>query len=80
MSEKRFVKPVRVRLGAVHVVRSTREAVDLLMSVHWPGERGPKHREARDICLRALEGVRSTAEARHAFVDAAREAQVLVES
>jgi len=79
MSEKRFVKPVRVRLDAVRVVNSTREAVDLLMSVHWPGERGPRHHEARDICLRALDGCRSAAEARHAFVEAAREAGVLLD-
>jgi len=79
MSEKRFVKPVRVRLDAVRVVNSTREAVDLLMSVHWPGERGPRHHEARDICLRALDGFRSAAEARHAFVEAAREAGVLLD-
>lgn len=79
MSEKRFVKPVRVRLDAVRVVNSTREAVDLLMSVHWPGERGPRHHEARDTCLRALDGFRSAAEARHAFVEAAREAGVLLD-
>jgi len=80
MSEKRFIKPVRIKLDTVHVVRSTREAVDLLLSVHWPGERGPKHHEARNISLLALDGVRSTAEARHAFVEAAREAGILLES
>lgn len=80
MSDKRFTKPVRIKLGAVRNVMSTREAVDLLMSVHWPGERGPKHHEARDTCLKALDGYRSTAEARHAFIEAAREAGILVDS
>ncbi|PWJ83650.1 uncharacterized protein DUF982 [Pseudaminobacter salicylatoxidans] len=79
MSEKRFTKPVKIRLDKVHVIGSTREAVDFLMSVHWPGERGARHHEARDTCLKALDGVRSAAEARHAFVEAAREAGVLLE-
>lgn len=79
MSDKRFTRPVRIRLGAIRDVTSPRQAIDVLLSVHWPGECGHKHHEARDICLKALDGYRSAAEARHAFIEAAREADILVD-
>jgi len=80
MSDKRFIKPVTIRLGTNRSVTSAREAVDVLMSVHWPGERGPKHHEARDTCLKALDGYRSAAEARHAFIEAAKGAGILIDA
>jgi hypothetical protein len=45
----------------------------------WPGERGPRHRDAIDACLKVLEGYRSTIDAEKAFADAAIEAGFLLE-
>ena len=70
---KPFEKPVVVELGHVgkyRQIRSTREAAECLMTV-WPLNRGQRHREALDTCLKALEGYRSTADARRALVEAA---------
>jgi hypothetical protein len=44
----------------------------------WPLNRGPRHRDAVETCLKVLEGDRSTAEARRALIEAARESDVLV--
>jgi hypothetical protein len=81
MDDKPFDNPVRVRFrpGGVHEVTSTMEAAELLANIDWPGERGPRHRDATDACLKVLDGHRSTADARNAFVEAAHEAGILVE-
>lgn len=60
----------RIEVGTV------RQAADLLIDVNWP-ERGPRHREATDACLKVLEGYRSTDDARTAFIAAAEEADIL---
>ncbi len=81
MEEKPFSRAIRVHLvefGKVRVVSNTHEALDCLMYC-WPGERGPRHRDAIDACLKVLEGYRSTTDAEKAFADAAGEAGVLLE-
>ncbi|TJX06035.1 MAG: DUF982 domain-containing protein [Mesorhizobium sp.] len=80
MDSKPFEKPVVVELGHVgkyREIRSTQEAAECLMTA-WPLNRGPRHRDALDTCLKVLEGYRSTADARRAFVEAAKESDVLV--
>ncbi|TIM03996.1 MAG: DUF982 domain-containing protein [Mesorhizobium sp.] len=80
MDSKPFEKPVVVELGHVgkyREIRSTQEAAECLMTV-WPLNRGPRHRDALDTCLKVLEGYRSTADARRALVEAAKESDVLV--
>ncbi|MGX8013837.1 DUF982 domain-containing protein [Mesorhizobium sp. ORM8.1] len=71
---KPFETPVVVELGHVGKYRqisSTREAAECLMTV-WPLNRGERHRNALDTCLKALEGYRSIADARRALIEAAR--------
>nr|WP_246679471.1 DUF982 domain-containing protein [Mesorhizobium sp. B2-3-5] len=68
MDNKPFETPVVVELGHVgkyRHIRSTQEAAECLMTV-WPLNRGPRHRDALDTCLKVLEGYRSTADARRA--------------
>jgi hypothetical protein len=77
---KLFSKPVTIRLGANIVeIAAVKDAEERLANVDWP-ERGPRHRDAHETCLKALDGHRSTEDARREFVEAAREAGVLVGS
>ena len=77
MDIKPFSMPVNIVLGGRTIaVGSTQLAADLLIDVDWP-QRGPRHREATEACLKVLEGYRSTEDARNAFIEAAREAAVL---
>ncbi|WP_292071494.1 DUF982 domain-containing protein [Mesorhizobium sp.] len=72
IDSKPFEKPVVVELGHVGKYRqisSTREAAECLMTV-WPLNRGERHRDALDTCLKALEGYRSPADARRALIEA----------
>ena len=78
---KPFSEPVGVRFGGETLnVDSTAQAHDLLMHVDWPGERGPRHRDASATCLKVFDGHRSTEEARREFIAAAREAGILIEA
>ena len=80
MDTKPFEKPVVVELGQAgkfRQIRTVQEAVECLMTV-WPLNRGPRHRDVVETCLRVLEGNCSTSDARRALVEAAREADVLV--
>jgi hypothetical protein len=79
MDEKPFEKPVTLELGHVGKYRhiyTTRQAADCLMTV-WPLNRGARHRDAVETCLKVLEGYRSTADARRALIEAAKESDVL---
>jgi hypothetical protein len=67
-----------VEFGKIRVVSNPHEALDCLMYC-WPGERGPRHHDAIDACLKVLEGYRSTIDAEKAFNDAAVEAGFLLE-
>ena len=80
MDEKPFDKPVTIELGHVGKYRrihTTREAAECLMT-DWPLNRGLRHKDALDTCLKVLEGHRSTSDAREALIAAARESEVLV--
>ncbi len=59
-----------------HVVRNAREAIACL-TTRWPDIKGSNYAIARQICLDALEGTKSNAEARAAFEAAADEAGIL---
>lgn len=63
--------------GDIQHVFSARQAVDLLNG-NWRDKGSPKHRVALRECLGAMNGDTSVAAARQAFVEAAREARVLV--
>ncbi|MET0943557.1 MAG: DUF982 domain-containing protein [Mesorhizobium sp.] len=81
MEEKAFSHAIRVHLvefGKIRVVSNTHEALDCLMYC-WPGDRGPRHRDAIDACLKVLDGHRSTVDAEKAFSDAVSEAGMLIE-
>lgn len=76
-----FSKPVQISVGIFGDVRnvlSARQAVDMLTN-HWHGGGTPKHREARHACLRAANGEGSVDTARESFIQAAREARILIE-
>ncbi len=78
--EKPFDAPVTVEVGHVgkhRLISTTREATDCLLTV-WPLNRGPRHRDAVDACLKVLDGHRSTSDARDAFIEAAKESEVYV--
>jgi len=80
MDAKPFEKPVVVELGKVghyQAVKSTKEAVELLLMA-WPNNRGLRHEDAVEACLKVLDGYRSSVDARDAFVAAAKESDVLV--
>ncbi|MEW9805284.1 DUF982 domain-containing protein [Mesorhizobium sp. ZMM04-5] len=79
MDEKPFDKPVTLELGRIGDFRrigSTREAVECLVTV-WPLNRGARHRDAVETCLKALDGHRSSEDARRALIEAAMESDVL---
>lgn len=79
MDEKPFDKPVTLELGRVGHYRridTTREAAECLMTT-WPLNRGARHRDAVETCLKVLDGHRSTEDARRALVEAAKESNVL---
>ncbi len=79
MDEKPFDAPVTLELGQIGRYRridNTREAVECLMTV-WPLNRGARHRDAVETCLKVLDGHRSTADARRALIEAAIESEVL---
>ena len=74
-----FDNPVAIRLHARPVlVDDVKEARDILTS-SWPGERGPRHRDALETCLKVIDGYRSMIDAENRFREAAREAGILDE-
>jgi hypothetical protein len=64
--------------GKPRTITSVEQAADFLM-IDWPIERGRLHGLARQACRDALEGNLSGAEARAAFINAAREADILMD-
>jgi len=60
-------------------VQSTRDAL-LCLKNHWPAGGGPALRTAKDICERGLASDDDPALARHAFIEAAKEAGFRVNS
>ncbi len=75
--EKRFEQTVTVELeDGPESVRDTRQAAECLL-MRWPANRGPRHRDAVDACLKVLDGHRSVIDAQNAFVAAAEESGIL---
>ncbi|CAN7151062.1 DUF982 domain-containing protein [Bosea sp. LjRoot90] len=62
------------RPGQLHTVRSVEEAAELLLA--WPPH-GAEWRLALKACAEAIEGKKSTGEARDAFIIAAKAANRL---
>jgi hypothetical protein len=82
MNDLAFEIPVKLRLaeGAkIRRISSAREASVLLESADWPGGQTEIRREACIFADDALAGHRTMEDARHIFVMAAREADILVE-
>ena len=80
MHEGWFAEPVAVSVGIVgdiHHISSARQAAALLTG-RWPDAGTPKHLAARQACLGAINGDRPADAARLAFMEAAREARILV--
>ncbi|MCZ8548260.1 DUF982 domain-containing protein [Mesorhizobium qingshengii] len=76
-----FSKPISVATGISGDIRNltnARQAFDLLND-HWRDGGNDKHRSAKRACQQALNGSVSADVARDAFIDAAREARILVE-
>ncbi|WP_214470049.1 DUF982 domain-containing protein [Mesorhizobium sp. dw_380] len=76
-----FSRPVMVSVGVAGATRNltnTQEAIELL-TTHWRDAGSPKHQSALRACRRATSGDVSPDTAREAFVEAAREAHILVE-
>jgi hypothetical protein len=49
-----------------------------LLTEEWPQQRGPRHRDAVETCLKVIDGHRSSTEARRALIEAAGEAGLSV--
>ena len=82
MQDQRFEMPVRVALGksgnTIYTVDRVAQAADILVN-RWPTPTGTKHTAACQACRSVLQGLREVRHARKAFVEAAAEADVLVE-
>ena len=75
----KFEHPVTIGInGKETVVSDAAHARDVLIE-RWPGERGPRHRDALETCLKVIDGHRSTVDAELRFREAAREAGILAE-
>jgi len=80
MDPKRWSKPVTFEenlRGSYRTIVSTKEASRVLLT-RWPGGSGRQHRKAQQVCLDVLDGKKPPSEARKAFLDAAREAQIFI--
>ncbi len=84
MDPKRWSRPVTFEenargspRGSYCTIVSTKEASRVLLT-RWPTGSGRQYRKARQVCLEVLDGKRPPSEARRAFLEAAREAQVVV--
>ena len=60
-------------------IMSTYDAAKYLLE-KWPEDYGPKAKIAREILLKCLEGGCSAAVARVSFIEAAREANIFIET
>jgi len=66
------------RLGKPKNICSISEAAEYLL-MKWPIHEGQKLKAARQCCFDALDGKASAADARSAFVEAAKEAHIFVD-
>lgn len=79
MKDRRFRSSIVIepRLGRVREVRTLREAAETLLR-DWPSAGSAKRRKAMATCLSALKGDLQPYRARNDFIEAAREARVLL--
>ena len=66
------------RLGKPKNISSVTEAAEFLL-MKWPLHEGQKLKAARQRCFDALDGKASAADARSAFIEAAKEAHIFVD-
>ena len=74
-----FHRPVTVQTGRIdreRIIVTTRDAAEVLLK-DWPLE-SHKRARAMQLCLSVIRGERPPGVARRAFVEAAREAKVLI--
>lgn len=74
-----FHRPVTVQTGRIdreRIVLTTRDAAEVLLK-DWPIE-SRKRARAMELCLSVIRGEKPPNVARRAFVEAAREARVLI--
>lgn len=64
-------------IGRYRVIGSAREAATLLLG-RWPGNCGDAYSTALRCCTDVLNGLALATDAREAFIEAAREARVLI--
>ena len=77
-----FHRPVTVQTGRIdreRLVLTTRDAAEVLLK-DWPLAESRKRARAMELCLKVIRGEQPPHVARRAFVEAAREARVLVEA
>jgi hypothetical protein len=82
MDTKNFEPPVGIyfgKMGQTCMVNSLREAAECLMSDRWPSHSGEAFEDALLTLIAVSEGRKPIARAREAFVEAAKEAGILVE-
>ena len=80
-NDRCFKEPVQIAIGIagdIRYVMNVRQAVDALQT-NWPVEGSATYRNALLMCQKALHGNNDPDLARAAFVEAAREARILVE-
>jgi hypothetical protein len=82
MTSVHFHPPVSIRFGRqprnTRNITSAREAAECLMSDRWPVRNGPALEHAARALAELENGLVSAKEARGAFLEAAREAGILV--
>jgi hypothetical protein len=68
----------RRRVGSRRNISSVQEAAECLVSGEWPKPRGVYYRKALRACYECLAGQIPIKPTRQAFIDAAREAGILI--
>ncbi|QND54395.1 DUF982 domain-containing protein (plasmid) [Phyllobacterium sp. 628] len=73
-------EPVTIEMkssGEQRIIHSVEEAAEFLL-IDWPARHGPTYLAAQKVCLDAMEGQQSIMDARAAFVEAAKTADIFV--
>lgn len=74
MADQISIEPFTLKLPSGSTeIRDVQTALDILTE-KWPDERGPRHRDAEELCLKIIDGHRSARELPEALRAAAKEA------
>ncbi|MBZ3695416.1 MULTISPECIES: DUF982 domain-containing protein [Phyllobacterium] len=65
------------KIGAYRNITSVEEAAEFLLT-DWPARHGPTYLAARQVSLDTMEGTRTIDEARAAFIEAAKAADIFI--